>query len=237
MTGLSKLTLVEFKLMLRDPVSLFVVLALPIGFLMVFGLGFRGNPNDLYLPSLQVALALGMAGVFTLPTYLAGYREKGILRRLSTTPVHPAMLLVTQLVINLILAMVAMALVIGLSNVVLGIPAPKNVLGFLIAFVLGVSALFSMGLLIAAVARHGRAASAIGSLLLYPSLFFAGAWLPRSQMPAILARIGEYTPLAATQEMLQAAWTGSAPRPLQMVAMVVISAIIGAAATRIFRWD
>src|SRR5262249_13914055 len=107
MNALRKLTYVEFKLFLRDPVALFFVLALPLGFLLIFGLSSARGRLGTFLPAMEVALALGMVGLFTLPTYLATYREKGILRRLATTPVHPALLLITQLLINLLMAAVA----------------------------------------------------------------------------------------------------------------------------------
>jgi ABC-2 type transport system permease protein len=106
-----------------------------------------------------------------------------------------------------------------------------------VALVLGVSALFSGGILVAAIAPRGNAASAIGALLLYPSLLFAGAWLPRAHMPGLLAHIGAYTPLGATQDMLQATWAGAAPEPLQLVAMAAITLVVGIAAARLFRWE
>ena len=237
MIGLPRLIFVESKLFLRDPVSLFFVLALPLGFLLIFGLGAQATTLGTFLPAMEVALALGMVGLFTLPTYLATYREKGILRRLSTTPVHPAALLISQLVINLLMALLAVALVIVIGNVALGIAAPQNIVGFTLAFVLGVSALFSGGILVAAIAPRGNAASALGALLLYPSLFFAGAWLPRERMPELLARISAYTPLGATQDMLQATWAGAALQPLQLAVMAAITVIVGAAAARLFRWE
>jgi ABC-2 type transport system permease protein len=236
MDQLSRLTLIELKLVLRDPISLFFVLTLPLGFLLIFGLTAQGGPIDLYLPSMQVTLALGMTGLFTLPTYLAAYREKGILRRMSTTPVHPTFLLIAQLVVNMVLALVALALLIGLSKIVLGIALPQNIVGFLGGFFLGVSAMFSVGLLIAAVASGGRAASALGALLLYPSLFLAGAWLPRSRMPEWLARIGDYTPLGATQQILQTAWIGGTPQVFQLLMMATITMVLSLVATRVFRW-
>ncbi len=186
---------------------------------------------------MQVTLALGMTGLFTLPTYLAAYREKGILRRMSTTPVHPTLLLIAQLVVNVLMALVALALLIGLSNAVLGIAIPKNIVGFLEGFFLGVSAMFSVGLLVAAVASGGRAASALGAVLLYPSLFFAGAWLPRSKMPEWLARIGDYTPLGATQQILYTAWTGGTPQLLQLLTMAMITVVLSLVAARVFRWQ
>ena len=52
---------------------------------------------DLFVPSLLV-ITLGTLGIQTLPIRLATYREKGVLRRLSTTPAHPVRLLAAQLV-------------------------------------------------------------------------------------------------------------------------------------------
>jgi ABC-2 type transport system permease protein len=51
---------------------------------------------DLYVP-IMIAFVLAMLAISVLPTYLATYREKGILRRLSTTPVQPSGLLLAQL--------------------------------------------------------------------------------------------------------------------------------------------
>ena len=53
---------------------------------------------DVFVPSL-VVITIGTLGIQTLPIRLATYREKGILRRLSTTPAHPLRLLAAQLVI------------------------------------------------------------------------------------------------------------------------------------------
>ena len=78
------------------------------------------------------------------------YRERGVLRRLSTTPASPAALLVAQLVINAVVAFAAVVLLIVVGNVAFGIPLPKEPLGFLVAFALGMSSLFALGLLVAA---------------------------------------------------------------------------------------
>ncbi|HYJ71260.1 MAG TPA: ABC transporter permease, partial [Actinomycetota bacterium] len=107
MQGLAKLTKLEAKvLFLRDPVVLLVALAVPIGILLVFGLpGFARDPApelggqrpiDTVLPSIALAISVGVLAISALPGYLAIYREKGILRRLSTTPASPAMLLIAQ---------------------------------------------------------------------------------------------------------------------------------------------
>ena len=239
MQALAKLTRLEAKvLFLRDPVAMLVALAVPIGILLVFGLpGFaRGpapelggqRPIDTVLPSIALAISVGV---------LAIYREKGILRRLSTTPASPALLLGAQVAVNLAMAVAALVLVLAIGAAWLGMAMPASPGWFVVAFLLGTVALFAAGLLIAAVAPTATAANAIGMLAFFPSLFLAGAWLPRHQLPELLSRLGDLTPLGAFRESVQDAWVGSPPDPVHLVALAVAAVVAGLAATKLFRWE
>ena len=74
-------------------------IALPSVVLLIFGSMFARHRSpiptsagsasiDVFVPSLLV-ITLATLGIQTLPIRLATYREKGVLRRLSTTPAHP----------------------------------------------------------------------------------------------------------------------------------------------------
>ena len=102
MNRLARLTTTELKLFLRDPMAWFFALAFPPLLLVVLGaipafrepqadLGGR-RVIDLYVP-IVVGFVLAMLAISVVPTYLATYRERGVLRRLATTPVRPAALL------------------------------------------------------------------------------------------------------------------------------------------------
>jgi ABC-2 type transport system permease protein len=247
MTGLIHLTRQEFRLMLRDPATLPIVLGIPIGVLVAFGAvpssrqpweGIGGaRAIDTVLPSLCVAIALAVLAFFTLPAYLGTYREKGILRRMSTTPAHPAGLLVAQLVTNLALALVAVALVLGVGVAALDMALPRDPVGFVASLVLGVAGLFSLGLLVAAVAPTARAASGYGMVLFFPSLFLAGVYLPKHLMPPVLARVGEFTPLGAFRTVLEDAWGGNPPDLWLYALLAVVAVGATALATSRFRWE
>jgi ABC-2 type transport system permease protein len=248
MHALAKLTRLEAKvLFLRDPVVALVALAVPIGILLVFGLpGFAREPApelggqrpiDTVLPSITLAVSVAVLAISILPGYLATYREKGILRRLSTTPASPAMLLAAQVAVNLAVALVALGLVLAVGAAWLGMAMPASPGWFAVAFLLGTVALFAVGLVIAAVAPTAKAANAIGMLVFFPSLFLAGAWLPKHQMPAWLSRAGDLSPLGAFRESVQDAWTGSAPEPLHLLALTVAAMVAGVAAAKLFRWQ
>src|SRR5699024_3195287 len=86
----------EARLAGREIGSLFWIVIFPTGLLAILGAipSFR-EPNadmggqrmvDLYV-STAVITAIIMAAIFTMPGVVANYRERGILRRLRTTPV------------------------------------------------------------------------------------------------------------------------------------------------------
>ena len=182
----------ESKLFTRDPVALFFGLVFPGLLLLLLGLFFPGfdEPSadldgsryiDVYAP---IVLALGLAtlGLVTLPPILGTYRQFGILRRLRTTPVHPARLLWAQLAVHVGVAVVAAAIAILVAVVVFDVPFPESPLWFAISFLLAAASTFSIGLLVGAVARTTVSAQAIGMAIYFPMLFFAGVWIPRSIM-------------------------------------------------------
>ena len=133
-----------------------------------------------------IGFVIAMLALNVLPPVLATYREKGILRRLRTTPVGPARLLTAQLVIDVAVVVVTMDLILAVARIGYGVALPRKLGEFILAALLAAVALLAVGLLIAAAAPTGRADDAIGGIVFFPMMFFAGLWLPIAQMPAVL---------------------------------------------------
>src|SRR3954466_6009173 len=97
MTALLK---TETKLLLREPLLLFWGVLFPLVLLTVMGLaGDKPDPDlggltlvQTYVPVL-IEITFTILGVSALPTALATYRERGVLKRLATAPVRPSRLL------------------------------------------------------------------------------------------------------------------------------------------------
>ncbi|MDV3222030.1 ABC transporter permease [Intrasporangium sp.] len=240
----------EVRLFLRDPGAVFFGLAFPTVLLVGVGFiipGMREPITDLPAPwagrqpvhiFLPVVLATAAATVAlsTLPVFLATYREQGVLRRLSTTPMRPQGVLAAQLVINVGALVAAAALGVTVAALVFGAPAPAQPVVALLAFVLAAAAIFGVGLIIAAVATKGSTASGIGSLVLFPMMVFAGVWTPGPMMPEGLADVSVYTPVGAGSQALTTAWF-SADFPLTAVlVMVAYSVLLFPVAAKLFRW-
>lgn len=247
MSALGRLTGIETRLFLRDPGAVITVIGIPLGLLLVFSMmpdvnkpnpDFGGeSPLATLIAPMAVALLPGMLALNILPTYLATYREKGILRRLSASPVHPSKLLAAQLIVQLASAAVVVLLVVGVGTLGLGMAAPANLGGFVISILLGTAALFAVGLLIAAVAPSGRAATGIGMAAFFPMLALGGVWVPKEQLPGFMQHIADVLPLGATLNSLRETWAGNSPEVLQLVAMVAFAVVGGVLATRLFRWE
>lgn len=97
MRGFRKLAFVEFKLFMREPEAFFFTLFMPLIMLFVFGSIYGNEPTEFFggrgsvdfsVPA-YIGLVIAVMGMMFIPNAVATYREKGILRRLRTTPIHP----------------------------------------------------------------------------------------------------------------------------------------------------
>ncbi|MFI6390876.1 ABC transporter permease [Nonomuraea sp. NPDC050547] len=191
---------------------------------------------DLYVPVL-ILFNLAILATASLPTTLAGYRENGVLRRMRTTPVGPARVLAAQLVANFAIAVIAMVLFLATAWVGFGVDPPKHPVGFALAWLLAAAALLSIGLLITALAPGRAPATAIGTVLFFPLMFFAGLWMPISQMPPLLRDIAHYTPLGAGMRAFQDAYLGDFPSVVPLLTLAAYAVVCTFAAVRWFRWE
>ena len=243
-----KLAAVEARLFLREPVAVFFVVVLPLGLLLALGStipGFRdADPAlggqryvDAPFTGMMILLSIVTLALSTLPSALVLYRERGVLRRMSTTPVRPGSLLSAQLLVNVVAAVVATALTLTVGHLVLGVPLPGAPLAFVAVFVLGSVAMLALGLLLAAVAPNSRVVQGAGAALMFPLLFLAGMWLPRQLMPELLSRISDFTPTGAFGQSLVSTLGGQAPQPLHLAVLAVWALAAGLASARLFRWQ
>jgi ABC-2 type transport system permease protein len=228
----------ELRLYLREPAAVAATLGLPLLIMVSFGLIITpdGDPIFTYFPGLAVSFSLAILSLNLLPTILAGYREKGILRRLHTTPVHPSKVLIGQLLVSCTVAL-AMLVVVVAAGAIIGFPPPAQPLGLALAFGLGALALFAVGLLVAAIAPTARIATAIGMLLFFVNMFTGGVFTPREALPGFLTRIGDFMPLGATMQAVRDAWDGHFPQLLHLGVLATITVVFGLAAARLFRWE
>jgi ABC-2 type transport system permease protein len=236
----------ETRLFLREPAALFWILAFPTALLCVLGSipAFR-EPSadlnglrvvDLYVP-VAVLLAMIMAGVQSMPPVLTGYRERGILRRMSATPLRPGSLIGAQLALHGAAVMVSAALALATGRIVFHVALPRQLPGYLVALSLAALATLALGATVSAVSRTTKITQAVGTVVFFPAMFTAGVWLPVSSMPGTLQRIVHLTPLGAAARALDEAAAGSWPGWTHLGVTALWAVLLIAAARRWFRWE
>ena len=143
------------------------------------------------MPAITLALAVGMLAIFMLPGFMTDYRSKGILRRLSTTPVHPARLLGAQVAVQAAIGVASLPLMLALGAA-LGMDMPQQPRGAAARVRWSAAPRCSRSACsCAALAPDARIGWVFSAVLFFPSVFLAGFWLQKEQMPDWLARAGE----------------------------------------------
>ncbi len=247
MNRLMKLTVTEATLLRRDVVAIVLPFALPLALLVGFGSAadFRVSDPDLgglsafdvFIVPVALVLVIALLAIQVLPVTLSTYRERGVLRRLATTPLHPSSVLLAQLLVHVGVLVASLGLTAIVAGVAFGVSAPRQ-LGWVVAVLAaGTLALYSLGMAIAALAPKASTATAYGMALFFPQLLLGGLMVPAELLPTVLARTGEFTPVGATMNALQGAWTGSGVEPLHLVVLVAWAAVTLTIAVTRFRWD
>lgn len=249
--GLGALVRSETTLFLRDAGSVFFALLFPT--VLAVGLGFAipgmrdpiESPGSSYDGVLVIAMfmpvilatAIAAPALTTLPSFIAGYRERGVLRRLAATPMRPHGILVAQVIVNIGAFVAASVLALTLSALVFDLEVPEQPLLLVAMFLLGAAATFGVGLLIASFASKASTANGTGMLVYFPMLFFAGLWTPGPIMPDIVESIARFTPLGAASQAMTEAWFGTDVPWLLIAVMLVYVVVLYPLSSRLFRWS
>ncbi|WP_199545830.1 ABC transporter permease [Streptomyces sp. N35] len=236
----------EFTLFRREPGSIFWIMVFPTALFVLLGSipTFRevgeAIPGlrlvDVYVP-IAILTALLMACLQAMPPVITGYRERGILRRMSTTPVRPASVLSAQMALHGVAALVSAVLSVLVGKLVFDVALPQQFFGYVVALGLSVTAALSLGALLSAVSRTSKAANAVGAAAFFPMMFSAGLWMPVQTMPDVLARIMELLPFGAAAQALGEAAAGDWPSWSHLGVLALWSVLLTAAAARWFRWE
>jgi ABC-2 type transport system permease protein len=247
MKSLLKMTWMEVKLFLREPVGAFFTLAFPLMMLFLFGSIYGNEPTpmfggygtiDISVPA-YTAMIIATSGLMSITITMAAYRENGVLRRLRTTPVSPLVVLAAQVIVVFTMTSLGMVLLIVAGKLVYHMRFDGNVWSVLGGFVLGSLSFFGLGFILASVLRTARTAQIVGMVLLYPMLFLSGAGFPRELLPETIKKVSTFLPLTYVVNLLRGLWIGEAwsqhiTEVIVLVVMLVVGVLISA---KMFRWE
>ncbi len=246
--GLWKLTWIEIKIFLREPLGAIGTIVVPVLVFLVVGriIGGRVAPPALAanafinvgLPVLT-AILIVISAVLSLVTIISIYREGGILKRLRATPLRPQTILTAHVMVKLILTAATLALMVlaGKRYYPVGVHAP--LFSFTIALLISTWSILSIGFLIASIVPTARFAQPIGAIIMYPMIGFSGLFVPIAALPPVMHTLARVLPLSYAVALLQGIWNGDAwsAHLGDVAALVVAFAVCTALSAKVFRWE
>lgn len=240
-----KLTYIELKLQLREPVGLFFTLAFPVMLLVLFGAIF-GNEAEEFLGgygqvdlsmSGYIGMIIGTIGMLGIPITLSNYRERGILRRLRATPLQSGSVLWSQVAAQTLITVVGILLLFIAGMVLFDLRIPDGDVSIILAILLSAFSFFAIGFVLAGILPTARTAQAVGMAIFYPMLFLSGAAIPRFIMPEFVQQIAELLPLTHVVILIEDLWLKGT---WNLISLAVVTAvlILGLVLSRFtFRWE
>jgi ABC-2 type transport system permease protein len=193
---------------------------------------------DASIPGLT-AVIICITGLMSTTMTISTYREKGILRRLRTTPVSPLVVLAAQVIVTFAMTLLGMLLLVAAGMLVYHVRFEGNALSVLAGFTLSSLSFFGIGFILAGTMPTVRTAWVVGMVLMYPMMFLSGAFFTIQILPAAVQKVSAFMPLTYVVNLLRGLWVGetwgSHLLDVGVLAGMLLLGIIVSAKT--FRWE
>jgi len=182
---------------------------------------------EFFVPGI-IAMAVMTASLFGAVNVNAELRQKGVLRKLSTTPITRTDWILSNVLYQFILAVLSTIVMLLVSYAVFNVSLAIN--GWLVVFVaLDVFAFVGLGMILTRVAKEAESAAAAADALMFPMMFLSGTFFPVEMMPEFLQKFAKVLPLYYVNEGLRASMVS-----LDHMAALRHAAVIGVFAAVVF---
>lgn len=192
---------------------------------------------DFFVPGI-IAMAVMTSSLSGAVTMNAELRQKGVIRKLSTTPITRTDWILSNILYQFLLAVIATVAILVVSYAVFSVRLQINAWLFVL-IVLEVFAFGGIGMILARVAKEAESATAAANFIMFPMMFLSGSFFPLELMPGFLQTIARVLPLYYVNEGLRAAMVS-----VDHAAALRYAAMVGVFATVVFvlginttKWD
>jgi len=192
---------------------------------------------EFFVPGI-IAMAVMTSSLSGALNMNAELRQKGILRKLATTPITRTDWLLSNILYQLVLAVISTTSILLVSYLVFDVRLQLN--GWLpLYIVLEVFAFVGMGMMLTPIAREAESAVAAANAILFPMMFLSGTFFPVEMMPGFLQTFARVLPLYYVNEGLRASMIFLDNLAALRCAAIIagVAAAVFAAGTLVTRWD
>jgi ABC-2 type transport system permease protein len=247
MRGLLRLTWLEIKIFLREPLGAIGSVVIPVA--VYLGLGHALAPRLPRAPQsadfiyygapVFAAILIMLSSVLSLVTIIAIYREGGILKRLRATPLRPWTILTAHVLAKLFFTAITLFLTVLAGKRYYPADLHIPVLNFTIALVFATWSTLAIGFVIASVVRTARFAQPAAAMIFYPMVGLSGLFFPIAGMSPGIRAVARVLPLTYVVSLLTGILKGEpwSAHTTDVAALVAVFAVCIVLSSRLFRWE
>jgi ABC-2 type transport system permease protein len=184
---------------------------------------------------------VAVTAVFGAALTLVSWRKKQVLRRLRLAPVTVGTVLTARIVVTLAVAVIQALVFIGIGLLpIFGLQLKGTWWMAIPVFLLGVTAFFSIGMLVGSFAKTEESATATANIVVLPMAFLSGTFFPIDASPSWLQTVSKVFPLRHMNDgIMDFLVRGKAASALLIPCLVLIgfTLVLGLISARVFQWD
>jgi len=191
---------------------------------------------DFFIPGL-IGFTVMTTALFNTLSINTEYKQKGILRKLATTPITRGEWILSNIFYQV--AVSAMSTIVLLTVGFIVFRAWLNLNIFLVLFiVVEVFAFGGLAMLVAGGVKDAQTAMAVGNVIMFPMMFLAGTFFPVESMPDFLQFIAKGMPLYYVNEGLREAmiFQDFAAAGTHLLIVLVFAIIVFMSGTLLTSW-
>jgi ABC-2 type transport system permease protein len=248
MRGLWRLTWLEIKIFVREPLGVIGTVVVPV--LLFIGLarlvGSPARTTSAGVPRFMsgdlpifASILIAASAVLSLVAIVSIYREGGILKRLRATPLTPVTILTAHVLVKLLSTAVTLVLMMVAGRRYYPVDASVPLTSFALALLFTTTTLVSLGFLIASLVPTARFAQPIGTLIIYPMLGVSGLFVPIQSLPPAGRMIARSLPFTYAVSLLRGIWRGEgwSNHMGDAGVLALMFVIFTAVSSKVFRWE
>ena len=192
---------------------------------------------EFFIPGV-IAMAVMTASLFGTVNLNTELLQKGIIRKLSTTPITRTDWILSNMLYQFILAIISTAAMLLVSYGVFHIDLKINV-WLLVFILLDVFAFVGIGMILTRFVQEAQSAAAAANAITFPMMFLAGSFFPIEMMPGFLQTFAKLLPLYYVNEGLRASMIfGDNMAALRNAAIIgVFAAVVFVLGIMATRWE
>jgi ABC-2 type transport system permease protein len=245
--GLWKLTWLEIKIFVREPLGVIGTVGVPVLMFVVLGRMFggaarAGSPAPSFVSSdlpVFVSILVALSAVLSLVTIVAIYREGGILKRLRATPLRPRTILTAHVLVKLLFTALTLLAMLLAGRRYYPVGSDAHLGAFSVALLFSTLSIISIGFLIASMVPTARFVQPVGTVIFYPMLGLSGLFVPVESLPSALQTVARLLPLTYVVSLLRGIWHGDGwmRHAGDIAALAFVWLVCTALSARVFRWE